>query len=109
MADEDSVDTVTPLDGDGHNVTYPVPFGGTEGDRVADQFDNVKQEDYETRGRTTVATPYGYAFVSSDTDLPVITHEGTKMTAEQAEAVVAESDAINGKAYVVAEQEDEEV
>lgn len=82
---DNDADTVTPLDGDGHNVTG-----------VEDQFStgNVKPEDYETRGQTTVATRRGYRFAPQDKDLPVITSDGIKVTAEQAKALVEESDGL---------------
>lgn len=107
VADENEVDTVTPLDGDGHNVTYPTPAGAGVIEDVAEGFDNVRAEDFETGGRTTVATPLGYAFAPSNTDVPVITHAGVKMTKEQAEEVVAESDSVNGRAYIVTANDDE--
>lgn len=98
MADEYDVDTVTPLDGDGSNVVLP-PVGD-EGNLAA-QFDNVQPEDYDTRGQTTVATPRGYAFASSNKDVPVITHAGVKVTADVANELVAESDEVNGGVYIV--------
>lgn len=56
--------------------------------------DNVSAEDYSTQGKTTVATRRGYRFVPSDKDLPVITHEGINVTAEQADALEEESDGL---------------
>lgn len=84
-------DTVTPLDGDGSNVTG-----------LDEQFENVKQEDYDTRGQTTVATRRGYRFAPSDKNVPVITNTGVKVTADQAEALVKES---NGMVSVRKDEE----
>lgn len=105
MADENEVDTTTPLDGDGQNVVYPTPGDAAIFDQYAD---HVKPEEYETNGRTTVATPLGYAFVSADKDIPVVTHEGIKVTKEVAETLVAESDEINGRVFIVAPDDTEE-
>lgn len=94
---EDGVDTVTPLDGDGHNVTG-----------LDEQFEttaNVQQEDYETKGRTTVATRRGYRFVPTNKDLPVVTSTGLKVTAEEAEALVSES---KGLVSIVTNDENKE-
>lgn len=79
----DNVDTVTPLDGDGSNVVG-----------LDEQFENVKSEDYETKGQTTVATRDGYRFVPSDKSIPVITSQGIKVTKDQAEALSQESDGL---------------
>jgi len=89
---EGNADTVTPLDGDGSNVTG-----------VTEQFPNVAAEDYKTRGQTTVATRRGYRFVPSNKDLPVVTDQGVKMTKEDAEAAVAES---NGRAFIVSNDDE---
>lgn len=89
-------DTVTPLDGDGSNVT------GIEAQHASE---NVKAEDYETRGQTTVATRRGYAYVPSDKSLPMITSAGVKMTKSAADALVAESDENDGGVFVVEEGE----
>jgi len=93
---ESNPDTVTPLDGEDGNVTG-----------VAAQFapENVSAEYYDTRGQTTVATRRGYAVVPTNKDLPMVTSEGVKMTKEQADAVVAES---NGRAFLVSDDENEE-
>lgn len=99
------MDTVTPLDGDGSNVVFPPPAGDAED--LTSAYDNVQREDYNMRGRTTVATPRGYAFVPSDTDVPVVTHEGVTVTAEQAEAIVAESDVLKGRAFIVNPNEED--
>lgn len=104
MADENDVDTVTPLDGDGQNVVFPTPAGEED----ATRFGNVSAEDYDTKGRTTVATPYGYAFASSDKEIPLVSHAGLQVTADIAEALVAESDACGGKVYIVTDDESEE-
>lgn len=99
----DDVDTVTPLDGDGHNVTgISEQF---ENPRDAVESGNVSVKDYETRGRTTVATRRGYRFAPSDKDIPVITHEGVKVTAEQAATLAKESDDL---VFVRADASDEE-
>lgn len=94
MSNED-VDTVTPLDGDGHDVVFP-----QEGDGAL-TFGNVDAEDYESRGKTTVATPRGYRFASANKDIPVIDSTGIKVTREVAAEVLAESDQHNGKVFVV--------
>ena len=104
MTDNNDVDTVTPLDGDGQNVVFPSV--GDEGD-LADKFDRPAAEDYDSKGQTTVATPFGYAFVSSDQSLPVVTHQGVNVTKEQADAIVAESDENDGKVYVRTDDEGE--
>lgn len=93
---EQNPDTVTPLDGDDGNVTG-----------VAEQFgiENVQSDDYKTRGQTTVATRHGYAVVPSNKDLPVVTSAGVKMTKEEADAVVAES---NDRAFLVPDTENQE-
>lgn len=88
---ENDADTVTPLDGDGSNVTG-----------VTEQFDNVSVEDYSTRGHTTVATRRGYRFAPSNKDIPVVTHEGLNVTKEQASELVTESD---GVVYITEEGE----
>lgn len=84
-------DTVTPLDGEDGEVTG-----------VTEQFDNVDTEDYSTKGQTTVATRRGYRFAPSNKDLPVITAAGVKVTADQAQALVDES---NGVVSVVENKE----
>lgn len=91
MTDNDP-DTTTPLDGDGHNVVSP-----TDPAPVTAGFPNVSKSEYETRGQTVVATRRGYAFASNDTDIPVITHDGVKVTKEQADALVDES---SGEVYI---------
>ena len=88
MGKPQSTDTVTPLDGDGKNVVTP-----GEGEPTVDTG-NVGPEDYSTRGQTTVATPRGYRFAPSDKEVPVVTHAGLKVTAEQADALVSESDGL---------------
>lgn len=92
---EHDADTVTPLDGDGSNVTG-----------VDEQFENVSQADYETRGQTTVATRRGYRFVPSDKEIPVITSAGVKVTAEQAEELVEASKNTSAAVHVVKDKED---
>lgn len=99
----DDTDTVTPLDGDGHNVVYP------EGDYEPfdDATGNVKSEYYETRGKTTVATRRGFVFVPSDKSLPVITPDGVNMTKDEAEEVVAEAASTRAGVHIVTGSEDE--
>lgn len=46
---------------------------------------------YVTRGQVRLATPWGYAFASSNKDLPVVTDVGVKMTREDADKVMAEA------------------
>jgi hypothetical protein len=91
---DNGVDTTTPLDGDGRNVTG-----------VAEQFGDDAPEEYTTRGQTTVATRRGYRFASSNQDLPVITSDGIKMTKSEADAVVAES---NGRVSIVTDESEED-
>lgn len=98
----DDVDTVTPLDGDGHNVTGISEQFENPRDAVASA--NVSAQDYETRGRTTVATRRGYRFAPADKGIPVITHEGLKVTADVAESLAKESD---GLVFVVQNEEGE--
>lgn len=87
-------DTVTPLDGEDGNVTG-----------IAEQFPNVSEEDYDTRGQTTVATRPGYRFVPSDDSLPIVTSKGVKMTQEQADTVVKES---RGRVRIVTDEKKED-
>lgn len=87
MADDD-VDTTTPLDGDGRDVV--VPETG-EDPALFEQFDNVHPEDYETTGRTTLATRHGYAFAHTVEEVPIITSSGVKMSREKADLILAES------------------
>lgn len=94
LDDSNGVDTTTPLDGDGRNVTG-----------VAEQFGDDAPEEYTTRGQTVVATRRGYRFASSNKDLPVITSDGIKMTKDEADAVVAESD---GFASIVTNESEED-
>lgn len=87
--ENDGVDTTTPLDGDGHNVT------GLEAQFAPfDEGGNLTEDHYETRGRTVVKTPIGYRFASQDKNLPVITSAGLKVTADEAEALREESDGL---------------
>ncbi len=90
-------DTVTPLDGEDGEVTG-----------VAEQFGNVDERDYETRGQTTVATAPGYRFAPSKKDLPVITSRGVKMSREDADAVVEEAKKVSSKIRVHIVNENEE-
>lgn len=76
----------------------------TRDDEPVTPAENVSPEEYSTKGKTTVATRRGYAFVSSNRDLPVITHDGVQMTAEEADFVVAESD---GEVEIRTDQEGE--
>lgn len=82
----DAVDTVSPLDGEDGNVTG-----------VTEQFPNVPEEQYSTRGQTTVATRHGVVFVPSNEALPAITPRGVKMSKEDADKVVGES---RGRAFI---------
>lgn len=91
MAFDDDVDTVTPLDGDGSNATG-----------VDEQFNNTPETEYETRGRTRVATRKGYRFKPSNKDLPEIHSGGVNMTSDEADAVVEES---GGVVFIVQDQE----
>lgn len=95
-------DTVTPLDGDGHNVVMGEDFSPFD-----EESGNINEEYYETRGKTTVATRPGYAFQPSDKGLPVITHTGVRMTKEQAEQVVAESTSTRAGVHIVTSEEEE--
>lgn len=95
---QQSADTVTPLDGDGKNVVQPGEGAPTV------ETGNVNPEDYNTEGRTTVATPRGYRFASSNKEIPVVTSAGIKVTAEQADALAKESDGLVFKV----EKKDEE-
>lgn len=104
VADNNDVDTTTPLDGDGQDVEFPSPEEG----EFLDQFPNVRPEDYESRGQTTLATERGYAFVSSDESVPVITHTGVNVSADVAEAVLEESARLDGKVFK-RNNDDEEV
>ena len=65
--------------------------------------ENVPVEDYSTRGQTTVATRRGYRFVPSNKSLPVVTHDGVKVTIEDAEALTSES---KGIVFVVNKDEE---
>lgn len=94
--DIDGTDTVSPLDGDGHNVVDPTESG------------NVPAEDFDTKGKTTVATRRGYAFNPSNKDLPQITSAGVKMTKDQADEVVAESANSKAAAFIVSDDENKE-
>lgn len=58
-------------------------------------------DEYKTQGRTRLATHDGYAFRSSDQDLPEITPEGINVTKEQADAVLAESATYDGHVFLV--------
>ena len=93
---DDNVDTVTPLDGDGSGVTgLAEQFDRTHDNEPFDpSTGNVSAEEFETQGRTTVATRRGYAFASNDKGIPVVTHAGLLVTKEQAEALVEESDGL---------------
>jgi hypothetical protein len=63
----------------------------------------VTKDDYTTNGKTKVATPRGYAFESADQSIPVIDHEGIRVTAEQAATLIEES----SKLVLVVEDEKE--
>lgn len=51
----------------------------------------VGGDEWQTQGRTTVATRSGYQFHPTNKDLPVITPEGVNMTAAEADEVLAEA------------------
>lgn len=85
---QQNADTVTPLDGDGRNVVTP-----GEGEPTVNTG-NVGSEDYSTKGQTTVATRRGYRFAPSNKEIPMVTSLGIKVTAEQADALVTESDGL---------------
>lgn len=93
-------DTVTPLDGDGHSVVGGAfqPFDEGTG--------NIKDEYFETKGRTTVATRPGFVFSPSDKGIPVITSSGVQMTKEQADAVVAEAESTRAGVRIVGNDDD---
>ena len=80
VTEQDPVDTITPLDGEDGNVTG-----------LQDQFGNTPESEYETKGKTTVATRHGYRFASSNKDVPVIHSGGVKVTKEVADELVKES------------------
>lgn len=101
MGKPSSTDTVTPLDGDGQNVVIP-PEGSPQV-----PTDNVPPEDYDTRGQTTVATPRGYRFSSSDKEIPVIDVHGVQVTSAQADALIKESDDLVYKVVTPADQDKE--
>lgn len=104
MTDDNSVDTVTPLDGDGSGVTGVADqFDRTDSEPFDPSSGNLKQEAYETQGRTTVATRRGYAFSSNDKEIPVVTHTGLKTDANTAKDLVEES---NGLVFIVSENEE---
>jgi len=102
---DDNVDTVTPLDGDGSGVTGLDEQFRTS--HVNEPFDpstgNIPAAEFETQGRTTVATRRGYAFASNDKAIPVVTHTGLAVTKEQAEALVEES---AGLVHIKQDEED---
>lgn len=63
--------------------------------------------EFSSRGQTLVKAAHGYAFATSDKNLPIITPEGVRMSKTQAEAVVAEAEANNAEDLVfIAEEED---
>lgn len=66
--------------------------------------ERVSLDDYTSDGRTKVAVPRGYEYLSADTSIPVIDHVGIKVTAEQAAFLVEES----GKLVLVVEDDDKE-
>lgn len=61
-----------------------------------------------TEGETLLATPFGYAFASSDDSLPTITHEGVRVGADEAEFILLESEQHDGKVYVVKNETEKE-
>lgn len=87
-SESDGTDTITPPD---------------EGDTTAPVADDrPSAEEYSTQGKTQVATRPGYAYNSADKSLPTITATGVKVTADQAQALVEESD---GRVTVVKEED----
>lgn len=59
--------------------------------------DNISEAEYTTQGKTKVATRPGYRFAPANKDIPVVTSTGINVTAEQAEALIAESDGLVSK------------
>lgn len=95
IVNDDNVDTVTPLDGDGSGVTgVAEQFDRTDDEPFDSSTGNIKPEAYETQGRTTVATRRGYAFSPNDKAFPVVTHTGIKVTKDEAEALIEESNGL---------------
>ena len=96
---EHDADTLTPLDGEDGNVTG-----------LSAQFDNTPESEYETRGKTTVATRRGYRFVPSDKDLPVIHSGGVKVTAEVAAQLIEEAGGEDNRTglHIVTDNNEEE-
>lgn len=54
----------------------------------------VTASEGNTEGNVTVSTRRGYAFVSSNTDIPKIDFKGVDVTAEQADFLVEESNGL---------------
>lgn len=57
-------------------------------------------DEYESSGRITIATRPGYAHRPTDENLPIIDSSGVKVTREQADAVMAEANAVYGDGHV---------
>lgn len=95
---EQNPDTVTPLDGDGRNVvkTGDMVSGKVTSTRPTEEAVLNKGEEAaevapEKGDRVIVATPRGYAFDSNDSDAPLVSHVGAKVTQEMADALIKES------------------
>lgn len=95
VSENNGADTVSPLD----------PAEGEPDVEARLAPGHVKAEDYETRGQTTVRTRRGRAFVPSDKNLPIVRSTGLKVTKEQAETLVEES---NGLVFIDSSDESEE-
>lgn len=89
-SDDFESDTVTPLDvpEEGFGELPDGPDSEPEADVTPDS--DVDEDE----GKVTVRTRRGYAFQSSDKDLPVVDFTGVKVTQEQADFLVDESDGI---------------
>jgi hypothetical protein len=90
----DNVDTVTPMEGGGLEVT------GSESVDLTTR--NLPVEDYETSGKTRVRTRRGYAFASADENLPVVTTDGYLTDRTTADSLVEES---SGLVYIDNEED----
>lgn len=63
---------------------------------------NVSEADYKGTGKTSVRTRYPYRFAPSDKNIPVVDRRGVKVTRDQADTLVNES---NGLVYIYKEEE----
>lgn len=75
-----------------------------EAEAVTAEVEAPAVED-STEDYVTVATRRGYAFTSSHHE-DTINHEGVTVPREVAEAILAESDELDAKVYVVENEED---